>query len=106
MSTKCFFCKHERGPIDDVPEACCKCKDYCNFEPIENMRPIMAREYELFKREEAWINDRSEEFDRATALAVLKAISKRMYPSHDLFGNGTLVIKRDKFEAVRKKFLG
>lgn len=46
------------------------------------------------------------EFDRDTALEVLKTLSRYMYPSHDLFGNKTLVINRDKFEAVRKKFLG
>lgn len=45
-------------------------------------------------------------FDRATALAVLKEFSRDMYPSLDLFGNKTLVIRREKFEAIRKKYLG
>lgn len=44
-------------------------------------------------------------FDRKTALEVLKDLSKDMYPSHDLFGKPTLVINRDKFENVRKKYL-
>lgn len=43
--------------------------------------------------------------DRDTALAVLKELSRDMYPSHDLFGNGTLVVDRDKFEVIRKKYL-
>lgn len=45
------------------------------------------------------------EYDRDTALEVLKALSKHMYPSYDLYGNKTLVIDRDKFETVRKQFL-
>ena len=56
-------------------------------------------------KEEEWINDQSVEFDRDTALAVLKAISKHMYPSLDIFGNKTLVISRHNFEVVRRKFL-
>lgn len=44
-------------------------------------------------------------FDRATALMVLKELSRDMYPDYDIFGKGTLVIDRDKFEAIRKKFL-
>jgi len=43
--------------------------------------------------------------DRSVALAVLKEFSRDMYPSYDLFGNKTLVINRDKFEAIRKKYL-
>lgn len=43
--------------------------------------------------------------DRATALSVLKDISRCMYPSYNLFGEKTLVINRDQFEAIRKKYL-
>lgn len=43
--------------------------------------------------------------DRPTALAVLKDLSKHMYPSCDLFGTDTLVINRTDFEVVRKKYL-
>lgn len=46
-----------------------------------------------------------EEFDRPTALNVLKELSKNMYPNYDLFGKKTLVINRDRFEAIRKKYL-
>lgn len=45
------------------------------------------------------------DFDRDTALAVLKDFSRDMYPSCDIFGRKTLVINRDEFEAIRKKFL-
>lgn len=45
------------------------------------------------------------EFDRATALAVLKEFSRDMYPNYDIFGNPILVIRREKFEAIRKKYL-
>ena len=44
-------------------------------------------------------------FDRATALEVLKDISREMYPSNDLFGTKTLVINRKAFEKIRKKYL-
>ena len=44
-------------------------------------------------------------YDRRTALSVLQDLSTNMYPNHDIFGNKTLVIDRDKFEAVRKKYL-
>ena len=44
-------------------------------------------------------------YDRDTALAILKEFSRDMYPSYDLFGNKTLVINRDKFEAIRAKYL-
>lgn len=45
------------------------------------------------------------EFDRATALMILKEFSRDMYPSYDIFGKKTLVINRTDFEAIRKKFL-
>ena len=44
--------------------------------------------------------------DRYTALEILKEFSRDMYPSYDLFGKKTLVINRDKFEAIRAKYLG
>ena len=46
-----------------------------------------------------------EKYDRRTALRVLQDLSTRMYPNLDLFGRPTLVIDRDKFEEVRKKWL-
>ena len=46
-----------------------------------------------------------EKYDRLTALRVLQDLSNRMYPNLDLFGSPTLVIDRDKFEEVRKKWL-
>ena len=49
--------------------------------------------------------DTRKEVNRYTALMVLKELSNNMYPNNDIFGNGTLVIDRDKFESIRKKFL-
>jgi hypothetical protein len=46
-----------------------------------------------------------ESFDRQTALRVLQDLSKHMYPNYDIFGNKTLVIRREYFEDVRKKYL-
>lgn len=43
--------------------------------------------------------------DRDAALEILKDLSKDMRPDYDLFGRKTLVIDRDKFEAIRKKYL-
>ena len=48
---------------------------------------------------------RAKAFDRDTALMVLKEFSRDMYPSCDIFGRKTLVINRDKFEAIRSKYL-
>ena len=50
-------------------------------------------------------NNRLKRFDRNTSLSILKELSRDMYPSYDLFGKKTLVIDRDKFEAIRKKYL-
>lgn len=103
---KCHFCEYDYGPLMDQSKECSACKDCSNFQLKKRLSPGARAEYEKLKAEEEWINDRSTEFDRNTALEILKALSKRMYPSHDLFGNKTLVINRNKFEAVRKKFLG
>lgn len=43
--------------------------------------------------------------DRNTALSVLKDLSKDLSPNYDLFGRKILTIDRDKFEAIRKKYL-
>ena len=40
-----------------------------------------------------------------TALTILKALSREMRPSNDIFGNKTLVIDRDDFESIRHKYL-
>lgn len=42
---------------------------------------------------------------RDAALRVLSELSNSMRPSYDLFGTGTLVITRTRFEEIRKKFL-
>lgn len=49
--------------------------------------------------------DARKEVNRYTALMVLKELSNNMYPNNDIFGNGILVINKDKFESIRKKFL-
>ena len=46
-----------------------------------------------------------EKYDRLTALRVLQDLSNKMYPNFDLFGRPTLVINREEFEEVRKKWL-
>lgn len=52
------------------------------------------------------MGDNNEVYDRFTALEVMKDISRRMRPSWDLFGKPTLVISRESFEEIRKKYLG
>lgn len=44
-------------------------------------------------------------FDRNTALSVLKDLSKCMYPDYDLYGKPTLAINRNDFEKIRAKYL-
>lgn len=70
------------------------------------MSDSMAYQYRKYIEKEEWVNDHSVQYDRATALAVLKALSKDMYPSVNIYGGKTLVISRDNFEFIRKKFLG
>ena len=46
-----------------------------------------------------------EALKRDVALAVLKELSRDMYPSNDIFGRPTLVIRRKTFEQIRHKYL-
>lgn len=102
---KCHFCKYDCGPLKGKPDACVQCDHFSNFKVKNRMTDLETHMYSKLIEEEEWIRDNSAEFDRDTALAVLKAISKHMHVSHDIFGNPTLVINRYRFEAVRKKFL-
>ena len=102
---KCFFCEHDHGPLVDRSEVCSTCHNFNNFQVKKRLSPRETYEYEKLKKEEEWVNDQSIEFDRATALMVLSDLSHRMYPNHDIFGKKTLVITRDAFELVRKKYL-
>lgn len=43
--------------------------------------------------------------DRRTALSVMQDISSKMYPDINLFGQKTLVIRREDFEKIRAKYL-
>ena len=104
-SEKCHFCEYDRGPHKGTLDVCVRCDRFSNFKAKTRMTDFEAHKYTELVKEEEWINDDSIEFDRDTALAVLKAISKHMYASHDIFGDPTLVINRYRFEAVRKKFL-
>ena len=47
----------------------------------------------------------SKKFNRPTALRVLQDISSKMYPDINLFGQKTLVIRREDFEKIRAKYL-
>lgn len=105
MKEKCHFCEYDYGPLVGTSEVCRACHDCDKFQLKKRMTPMAAYKYEKLKKEEEWINDQSIVFDRDTALIVLNALSERMYPSTDIFGNKTLVIDRYRFEAVRKKFL-
>lgn len=102
---KCDFCEHECGPLMGQSEICSACRDSSNFQVKKRMNVKQAYEYEKFKKDMEWLCDQNTKFDRATALMVLQAISHRMRPSHNIFGEKTLVINRYDFEVVRKKFL-
>lgn len=102
MSRKCDFCKFD---MRVKTEQCRRCHDHSAFEPKVNMTEAMAHDYRKYIEKETWANDHSIQYDRDTALEVLKAITRNMYPSYGLFGTPTLVINRDDFEFIRKKFL-
>lgn len=102
---KCNFCEYDRGPLKGKLDVCVQCDHCSNFKVKTRLTEFEAHKYTELIEEESWIIDDSVKFDRDTALAVLKAISKHMHASHDIFGEPTLVINRYRFEAVRKKFL-
>lgn len=105
MGQKCYFCKHDRGPYVDKDSACITCRTHNHFEPHPRMSERMAQEYDMLYGEKSKTLKPDFEFDRATALAVLKDLSEHLSPSHNLFGDPTLVISRFQFEIVRKKYL-
>ena len=94
-----------RDPPRKQPDICKACRNHNKFLIKRRMSERMKYEWEKFRKDEEWANDPNVKFDRETALMVLKDLSTRMYPSLDLFGNKTLVISRDKFELVRRKYL-
>ena len=102
---KCDFCKHDRGPLVGRLDICAACHHRDRFQPKERMNELEQVRYEKILRDEEWINDKSEEFDRATALKVLQALSHKMHPSLNMYGEKTLVISRYEFEVIRRKYL-
>ena len=102
---KCDFCKHDRGPLVGRLDICATCHHHDRFQPKERMNELEQVRYEKILRDEEWINDKSEEFDRATALKVLQALSHKMRPSLNMYGEKTLIISRYEFEVIRRKYL-
>lgn len=86
---------------------CTKCEHCIRPYPEHDLYDCLKwRRLSLFEIKEIDVcPDYKFKIDRATALEVLKEFSRDMYPSLDLFGRKTLVINRDKFEAIRKKYL-
>lgn len=99
---RCDFCIHDAPK--NGREVCKTCKAYDKFQLKPLRTSIEAHLYDTLLKREAWIEEPIE-FDRKTALMVLQAISHKMYPNVDIFGNKTLVINRYEFEDIRKKFL-
>lgn len=110
MYTPCTDCSNRRGSAYTKD-----CDHTCSYANAVKYRDDLIKELEK-KLEQAYcligeVMDKPNPFEtiydihRLHALAVLKDLSKDMYPSYDLFGNKTLVINRDKFEVIRKKYL-
>ena len=104
IDKKCHYCKHDR-PLVDRSDVCATCHHFDRFQLKDRLTPKSEYEYKRLVEKEAWANDKTEKFDRPTALAVLKAMSEAMHPSTNIFGDKTLVIGRYDFELIRKKFL-
>ena len=102
---KCDFCEYDRGPNMDKPKKCKECRDFNNFIVKNRLTQRESYLYEKFKKDEEWANNKDLNFDRDTALMVLRDLSTRMHASRNLFGEDTLVINRYEFELVRKKYL-
>lgn len=98
---KCRDCNYcEKGWFESKPYlyVCTGVKHPFAISNIDNE----CTEY-VYKREQKFQTE--ETFDRQTALRVLQDLSKNMYPNYDIFGHKTLVINRERFEEVRKKYL-
>ena len=104
-SSKCFFCQYDTPPTKKPNDCCLNCASGSNFKEKERMSKGMKFEYEEHMALERWAEDCGDTMDKDTALAVLKDFTKFAYPSLDIFGGKTLVIRRDKFEMIRKKYL-
>ena len=102
---KCHFCEHDRGPLVGRHDLCATCHHFDNFQLKKRMSQTQADHYFRFEELEELANDRPVEFDRATALMVLQDLVPHLRPSQNIFGDKTLVIRRDAFEAVRRKYL-
>lgn len=100
---KCDFCKHDSPKHDS--EQCITCKNYSNFEVKAHMNEFQYIKYKKLIEKEQKYAKVDFEFDRTTALRVLQDISNEMYASNSIFGEPTLVIRRDTFELIRHKWL-
>lgn len=108
MGQKCYFCKHDHGPrgpyaTRDYP--CKSCRKHDHFELNPRMPQRMALEYDMLYGEKSKTIKPDFEFDRDTALAVLKDLTAHLRAGHDIFGEPTLTISRFQFEIVRRKYL-
>lgn len=106
MNYKCHFCEHEHGPLAEQSEMCSQCHDFSMFQVKKRMSQRAQCQFKKLIHEEEQIANQNIVFDRDTALMILKDLTAHMRPSQDLFGNRTLVINRDGFELIRKKYLG
>lgn len=105
IGEKCDFCEYDRGPLVGRHDVCATCHHFDRFQLKKRMPQSQADHYFRFEKLEELANDRPAEFDRDTALMVLQDLVKYLHPSQNCFGDKTLVIRRDAFEAVRRKYL-
>lgn len=106
MHEPCFECLNRRGfgytkDCDDACEYAHKLK--CRDDRIKELESKL-REFEEFRKLTERIIDQVVD-DRYTTMMLLKELSKHMYSSHNIFGDETLVIRREAFEVIRKKYL-
>ena len=84
-----------------------ECNGFCSYaKAVKSLEELGEKEHEILQKVqklETLLNNRGH--DRKTALAVLKDLSRDMYPNYDLFGTKTLVINRSQFEKIRAKYL-
>lgn len=110
MHNPCLECSIRRG-VTYTEE----CDDTCMFANIVKSKNEQINELDRKLRQAyhviGQVVDKPNPFatepyiDRNTALSVLKEFSRDMYPSYDLFGRKTLVMRREQFEDIREKYL-
>lgn len=113
LSINCFKCGEKMNKVTTSETYRYAGENVC-ISNIQAYRCPIHEECEVYSSDEAKLieevlgtafNKKSDGFDRKTALNIFHDLSNTMRPQHNILGEKILVIYRDKFEEIRKKYL-